>query len=137
MVKIQFGAYSTLYGYSHLWLIRQLTLPNLRYPNFEATKNPFVLEYIPVLNRLILYDVYGVSLSRFKVQLGWLLGLVRQLVVLVHLTILLEMIFLSWANNKKLLERYGEINENELSYKVARYLPTVYVSTDRCVSHGK
>lgn len=128
MVKIKFSACSTLYGYSHLWLIRQLTLPNLKYPDFEATKNPFVLQYIPLLNRLISYDVFGISLRRYKLQLGWILGLLRQIIVLIHLTILLEMIFLSWTNNKKHLERYGEINENELSYKVARFLPTIYVS---------
>lgn len=128
MVNVNFSCHSPLYGYSFLWLLRQTVVPSISWPDFGATKNPHVLSQIPLVGRLLQYDLLGISIRAFRRQLRFILALGRQSIICIHLWVMFESIILSIEHQKQVLEQYGQVKESALSYKVARYMPTIYVS---------
>lgn len=129
MVKVRFLGYSSLYGYSYIWLMRLFVLPSLSFPNLNKTKNPFIILEIPIINKLFEYNFFGFSFSSYKSKIINIFSILRKTLIICHVILLTQTVVVVCRNQQTLLSSYGlELNENHFSYKVAYYMPIFYVS---------
>lgn len=119
VLNIKFVSYSLLYGYSCLWLVIQTVFPTIQWPNFAKTIHCHAL--LDIQNRWPKLKAYGSRIFTVHV-------VVRQIQIIVYLVYLTEIIFINLEVQKAFLEKFGIVEESELSYKAIYYAPVIQVS---------
>lgn len=117
-MKITFESHSLLYGLSHLWLVIQISVPYLIWPNFAKTQS----EYVPTSrSRLLSFmDSLGnrIKARRWAPRAAMFVMISLQLGILVATDHVVGFF----------LNSIGITDTSKLSYKVLLYFPLIIVS---------